>query len=134
MNLKMTMCMLAAIAVSLPAAAQETDSYGWLGTETLKTRSGEFEFKGGYPAGDTAARLLYAGRGATARRMNAAPAGPFLRPWSGRKTRAGAAQALLPSAGAVASASSAGAMRLSSSFLYEFTRVETGHIVIGSAG
>ena len=47
---------------------------------------------------------------------------------------AGPAQALLPSGGALASASSAGAMRLSSSFLYEFTRVDTGHIVIGSAG
>ena len=62
MNLKMTMGLLAVtaatVAVTLPTAAQEPDSSGWLGTETLKTRSGEFEFKGGYPARDTAERLL----------------------------------------------------------------------------
>ena len=29
-----------------------------LNTETLKTRSGNFEFKNGYPVGDTAVRLL----------------------------------------------------------------------------
>jgi hypothetical protein len=40
------------------APAQENNPYGWLGTETLKTRFGDFEFKGGYPAGDTAERLL----------------------------------------------------------------------------
>src|SRR4029077_6593508 len=34
------------------------DAHGWLGTETLKTRFGDFEFAGGYPAGDTAERLL----------------------------------------------------------------------------
>jgi hypothetical protein len=30
----------------------------WLNTETLQTRCGSFEFKGGYPAGDSAQRLL----------------------------------------------------------------------------
>jgi hypothetical protein len=44
--------------VSLPAFAQDANPYGWLGTETLKTPSGNFEFKGGYPAGDSAQRLL----------------------------------------------------------------------------
>ena len=62
MKLKTTMCWLAmtasALAVASPAGAQEPQSYGWLGTETLKTRVGDFEFKGGYPAGDTAERLL----------------------------------------------------------------------------
>lgn len=31
---------------------------GWLTTETLSTRFGDFEFKGGYPVGDTGERLL----------------------------------------------------------------------------
>ena len=33
-------------------------AYGWLGTETLQTRFGDFEFKDGYPVGDAAQRLL----------------------------------------------------------------------------
>ena len=37
------------------AYAQGTEPHGWLNTETLKTRFGDFEFKNGYPAGDTAA-------------------------------------------------------------------------------
>ena len=49
--------LMAAATASLPANAQ-TDSHGWLGTETLKTRFGDFAFKNGYPAGDTAERLL----------------------------------------------------------------------------
>ncbi len=40
------------------AYAQGTEAHGWLNTETLKTRSGDFEFKNGYPVGDTAQRLL----------------------------------------------------------------------------
>ncbi|WP_457301730.1 hypothetical protein [Phyllobacterium sp. P5_D12] len=40
------------ICLGLPTQAQEQSPYGWLGTETLKTRSGDFEFKGGYPVGD----------------------------------------------------------------------------------
>jgi hypothetical protein len=48
---------MAAATASLPANAQ-TDSHGWLGTETLKTRFGDFAFKNGYPVGDTAERLL----------------------------------------------------------------------------
>jgi hypothetical protein len=38
--------------------SQQADPHGWLGTETLKTRSGDFQFKDGYPVGDSAQRLL----------------------------------------------------------------------------
>ena len=37
--------------------AQELDP-GWLGSETLESRFGDFQFEGGYPAGDTADRLF----------------------------------------------------------------------------
>jgi hypothetical protein len=47
-------CML---TTSLSVNAQEAEPHGWLGTETLKTRFGNFEFKDGYPVGDTAERL-----------------------------------------------------------------------------
>jgi hypothetical protein len=50
-------CVLTAAAPLLSANAQ-TDSHGWLNNETLQTRYGTFEFKNGYPLGDTAARLL----------------------------------------------------------------------------
>ena len=33
------------------------DHHGWLGTERIETRFGDFEFAEGYPAGDTAKRL-----------------------------------------------------------------------------
>jgi len=33
------------------------ESHGWIGTETVKTRLGDFEFKGGYPTDDSAQRL-----------------------------------------------------------------------------
>jgi hypothetical protein len=42
------------LASERPAGAR-TD---WLNNETLQTRCGRFEFKGGYPAGDAAERLL----------------------------------------------------------------------------
>ena len=35
----------------------QAEPHGWLGTETLKTHAGDFAFKNGYPAGDTAQRL-----------------------------------------------------------------------------
>src|SRR5262245_1307016 len=44
----------------LPLQAQEpktADPHGWLGTETIKTRFGAFEFKGGYPTPKTAEAL-----------------------------------------------------------------------------
>ena len=50
--------LICAITISLSAYAQGTEPHGWLNTETLKTRSGDFEFKNGYPVGDTAQRLL----------------------------------------------------------------------------
>ena len=31
--------------------------HGWAGTETVKTRLGDFDFRNSYPAGDTAQRL-----------------------------------------------------------------------------
>src|SRR5262249_13171460 len=43
-----------------PEATRGTQSepHGWLNNETLKTRFGEFQFKDGYPVGDTADRLF----------------------------------------------------------------------------
>lgn len=46
------------LVVGAPVHAQSSESHGWLGTETLKTRSGSFAFKNGYPDGDTAQRLF----------------------------------------------------------------------------
>jgi hypothetical protein len=37
-----------------------TELHGWLNSEVLKTRFGEFEFRDGYPVGDTADRLFEA--------------------------------------------------------------------------
>src|SRR5215471_15176904 len=34
------------------------EPHGWLNTEILQTRFGDFEFKNGYPVGDAAKRLL----------------------------------------------------------------------------
>ena len=31
--------------------------HGWFGTETVKTRAGDFDFKGSYPSSDSATRL-----------------------------------------------------------------------------
>ena len=49
---------ICATMISLSANAQGTEPHGWLGTETLKTRFGDFEFKNGYPVDDTAEKLL----------------------------------------------------------------------------
>jgi hypothetical protein len=49
---------LSALQVTTHAIAQQNEPHGWINTETLKTRYGNFEFKNGYPVGDTAARLL----------------------------------------------------------------------------
>src|SRR5262245_15826895 len=38
--------------------SSSTDRHGWLGTETLKTRFGNYEFKGGYPTPAAAEGLL----------------------------------------------------------------------------
>jgi len=42
----------------LSGHAQTSEPHGWLNTETLQTPYGNFEFKNGYPAGDTGSRLL----------------------------------------------------------------------------
>jgi hypothetical protein len=39
-------------------ALAKLEPHGWLNSETLKTRFGEFAFRDGYPAGDTAERLF----------------------------------------------------------------------------
>jgi hypothetical protein len=41
--------LICAITTSPSAYAQGTEPHGWLNTEMLKTRSGDFEFKNGYP-------------------------------------------------------------------------------------
>ncbi len=48
----------AAVALSAGAMAQTPELHGWLGSETLKTPYGDFEFKGGYPVGDTGQKLI----------------------------------------------------------------------------
>jgi len=35
----------------------QPETHGWLGSETLKTRFGDFVFENGYPSGDTVQRL-----------------------------------------------------------------------------
>ncbi len=40
-----------------PVPYSAPGTFGWLGSETLQTRVGSFEFKNGYPAGDSAERL-----------------------------------------------------------------------------
>lgn len=57
---------LVAICFAMPSQAQQAtgvpsgsaDSFGWLGTETVKTRFGDFEFKNGYPTPVAADALL----------------------------------------------------------------------------
>jgi len=48
-------CTVAAVPLG---HAQTSEPHGWLNTETLKTPYGDFEFKNGYPAGNTGSRLL----------------------------------------------------------------------------
>jgi hypothetical protein len=50
------LCILFTVPIAY-AQSPETDHHGWLGTETIKTRFGDFEFKGGYPTPEAAARL-----------------------------------------------------------------------------
>ena len=45
------------LGITSSVHAQQAEPHGWLNTETLKTRFGDFAFKNGYPAGDTAQRL-----------------------------------------------------------------------------
>jgi hypothetical protein len=51
---------LMVVLITVPstnAQSPQPDRHGWLGTETIKTRFGDFEFKGGYPTPETAERL-----------------------------------------------------------------------------
>lgn len=48
----------AALLMSATLVSAHAEPHGWLNSETLKTRFGDFEFKNGYPVGDTAERLL----------------------------------------------------------------------------
>jgi hypothetical protein len=62
MHFKTALGSLAVVASMLgmphAGAAQQAEPHGWLGTETLRTPYGEFEFENGYPVGDTAQKLL----------------------------------------------------------------------------
>jgi hypothetical protein len=50
--------LVAVFSLSQMAGAQPADPHGWLGTESFETRFGDFQFKDGYPVGNTAERLL----------------------------------------------------------------------------
>ena len=39
------------------AQTQKKDQHGWIGTETVKTRYGSFEFKNGYPTAEATDKL-----------------------------------------------------------------------------
>ena len=59
MKIKLTIYSLGLSLLTLSANAQEpAEKHGWLNNKTLKTPFGDFEFKNGYPAGDTTQRLL----------------------------------------------------------------------------
>src|SRR5262245_51201651 len=58
MRLAMSVAVLAALAVVHPPALAQDEPHGWVNNETLKTRYGDFEFRNGYPVGDSTARLL----------------------------------------------------------------------------
>ncbi|MGE3875452.1 MAG: DUF1254 domain-containing protein [Parvibaculaceae bacterium] len=58
LNLALGLFLMGFACPSFPSNAQQSEPHGWLGNETLKTRFGDFRFKNGYPAGDTAKRLL----------------------------------------------------------------------------
>ena len=57
---------MTAISFSSPLQAQQTsaaptstaDAHGWIGTETVKTKFGDFEFKNGYPTAEAANAML----------------------------------------------------------------------------
>jgi hypothetical protein len=50
----------------------DASGHGWLVTETLKTRVGDFGFKNGFPVGDTTARnnVYYMAAGNSCRRRH----------------------------------------------------------------
>ena len=73
------------LAMAAGAQAQSPDSHGWIGTETVKTRFGDFEFKNGYPTDAAAAKLrdvLLMSR-ATEAYLAQMPAVSWYRTWKG---------------------------------------------------
>ena len=50
--------LLSSIAYAQPQVAKPVDPHGWIGTETVETRFGDFEFKNGYPTPAAADALL----------------------------------------------------------------------------
>ena len=56
--MRILVSLIGGLGIICSLQAQQADRHGWLNTETLKTPFGDFEFKNGYPAGDTAQRLL----------------------------------------------------------------------------
>ena len=58
LRIKVIAIALAITSVCAAEAEQSTDPAGWLGTETVKTRFGDFEFKNGYPTAAAADALL----------------------------------------------------------------------------
>ena len=61
--MRTSIILTAVFVIGLLDAAQgqdnsATDSHGWIGTETVKTRFGDFEFKNGYPTPAAADALL----------------------------------------------------------------------------
>ena len=64
-NIKLASAALFAACLAMPSQAQQstgaspsTNALGWIGTETVKTRFGDFEFKNGYPTPAAADALL----------------------------------------------------------------------------
>ena len=59
MKIKLALTSLLAFAASFAFAQdnKSADSHGWLRTETIKTRFGDFDFKGGYPTPQSAEAL-----------------------------------------------------------------------------
>jgi len=64
-RMKGTVLLAAAVLIAPPpllwtcasVQAQTSDPHGWIGTETVETRYGNFEFKNGYPTSDTIEKL-----------------------------------------------------------------------------
>jgi hypothetical protein len=80
------MMLSAILAFAMAGAQAETpDPHGWIGTETVKTRFGDFEFKDGYPSDTAAAKLrdLLLINRATEAYLAQMPAVSWYRTWKG---------------------------------------------------
>lgn len=73
------------IAMAASAQAQTPDPHGWIGTGTVKSRFGDFEFKQGYPSAAAAAKLrdLLLMNRATEAYLAQMPAVSWYRTWKG---------------------------------------------------